>query len=152
MAIYVMNSAYLLFNNIDVLGHIASFIHDKMLLPFVLTSKLCLETTITSYRNFHSSSLSYFSRRVEMATWVLEMNSQSVSKLIQFAASNGALEVIIYLRAREPNISWNSDLCSDAAENGHLHVLQWLRSQDPPRPWDEWTYYHAARNCHLNVF
>ncbi len=64
----------IVFHNIDVLIYIASFIHDKMLLPFVLTSKSCLEATIASHRHFHMSSLSYFSRRIEMAKWVLDIN------------------------------------------------------------------------------
>jgi hypothetical protein len=51
----------MVFNNVDVLIYIASFIYDKMLLPFVLTSKSCLEATIASHRHFHVTSLSYFS-------------------------------------------------------------------------------------------
>ena len=146
-----MSSKYLLFDNIDVLIYIASFIHDKMLLPFVLTSKSCLEATIASHRLFHISSLSYFCRRVEMAKWVVDINPQSASKLIKFAAYNGALDVIIYLREKNPNIIWDSDIYYNAAKNGHLHVLQWLRSQDPPCPWDDGTCADAAANGHLHV-
>ena len=115
------------FHHIDVLIYIASFIHDKMLLPFVLTSKSCLDATIASHRNFHVSSLSYFSRRVEMANWVLDINPQGISKIINFAAHYGALDVMIYLRGMKPNLSRDFDLCTTASKNGHLQVLQWLR-------------------------
>jgi hypothetical protein len=124
----------MVFHNIDVLIYIASFIHDKMLLPFVLTSKSCLEAAIISHRHFQLSSLSYYSRRVQMANFVLDINPQTFSKLINLAAYNGELDVIIYLRGREPNISWSINLCCSASLNGHLNVLQWLRSLDPPCP------------------
>jgi hypothetical protein len=140
------------FHNVDVLIYIASFIHDKMLLPFVLTSKSCLEATIASHRNFYISSLSYFSGRVQMANWVVDIHPQRITKLIKLAAHNGALDVIIHLREREPNLSSDIDLlCSTASLNGHLHVLQWLRSQDPPCPWGSDTCARAARNAHLHV-
>jgi hypothetical protein len=141
----------LAFYNVDVLVYIASFINDKWLLPFVLTSKSCLQAIIASHRHSLITSLNYFSTRVEMAMWVLDINPQNISKLIKFAAQIGALDVLIYLREREPNISWDIDICGSAAENGHLSVLQWLRSQDPPCPWDWRTCAYAAMNGHLHV-
>ena len=141
----------MVFHNIDLLIYIASFICDKMLLPFVLTSKSCLEASIASHRHFQLISLSYYSRRVEMAKWVLNINLQGISKLINYAAHNGALDVIMYLRERKRIIYWDMDLCSAASENGHLHVLEWLRSQDPPCPWHTLTCSNAAQNGHLDV-
>ena len=51
------------------------------------------------------------------------------------AAKGGHLEVLKYLRAQDPPCSWDEMTCAWAAEGGHLDVLKWLRSQDPPCPW-----------------
>ncbi len=122
-----------------------------MLLSFVLTPKSCLEAAIASHRHIHISSLNYISLRVAMAKWVLDINPQSVSKLIKFAAYDGALDVLIYLQTKEPSILWNTNLCSSAAEHGHLNVMVWLQSQHPPCPWDEKTCTNAAWNGYLHV-
>jgi hypothetical protein len=51
-------------------------------------------------------------------------------------ASVGRLDVLKWLRRRDPPCPWNTCVCRCAALNGHLDVLIWLRSQDPPCPWD----------------
>jgi hypothetical protein len=147
----IVSNHSIVFHNIDLLIYIASLIHDKMLLPFVLTSKSCLEATMASHRHFRVSSLSYFSQRVEMAKWILDINPQGISKLINFAAYCGAIDVIIFLQRKKPDILNDTNLPSKASLNGHLHVLQWLRSQDPPCPWDDKTCVNAAANGHLHV-
>ncbi len=115
-----------IFNNIDVLLHISSFIDELMLLPFVLTCKSCLEATILSHRQFLKSSLSYYCQRREMAGWVLGMsqNLHSSSNLINLAAKHGSLDVIKWLRGQYPLSFWSERTCSNAAA--------WLRAQESP--------------------
>ena len=42
-----------------------------------------------------------------------------------FAAENGHLEVLKYLR-EEVKVPWDSRTASWAAKNGHLHILEYL--------------------------
>lgn len=121
----------------DLVIYISSFIDDLILLPFVLTCKVFLEAAIASHRHFHKSSLSYYCRRVEMMQWALELNPPNHSKLMQFAALDGTLDVIQWLRNQNPPCPWDEVTCSIAAKNGHFDILLWLRNQDPPCPWDE---------------
>jgi len=67
------------------------------------------------------------------------------------AARNGHLDVLKWLRSRDPPCPWNEWTCLRAAENGHLDVLKWLRSQDPPCPWDHMASHAAAGKGHLDV-
>ncbi len=111
--------------------------------------------------------MSYFSRRVEMAKWVLEINPQVISKLIHFAAYYGVLDLTTYfLEEGNPTfvgiliyppsffvlLPFVSLICSTASLNGHFDILQWLRSLDPPCSWDIYTIFaNAAGSGHLNV-
>ena len=73
------------------------------------------------------------------------------------AAMNGQLEVLKWLRQREPPCPWGAGCCAlstlvqhkgdneDNIADGAIEQLQWLRSQDPPAPWDETTCINAAR-------
>jgi hypothetical protein len=53
-------------------------------------------------------------------------------RVCQYAADNGHLSVLQWLRAQQPPCPWNDWVCSSAAIYGHLHILQWARAQDPP--------------------
>ena len=67
------------------------------------------------------------------------------------AAWEGHLHVLKWARAQNPPCPWNSRTCSTAAKGGHLDVLMWARAQNPPCPWDEKTCSGAARGGHLDV-
>ncbi len=97
-----------------------------MLLPFVLSSKSCLEAVKISHRQFHISSLTYYCQRVEMAKWAFDMNMNADlgSELINFAALYGALDVIEWIRRKNQNCFWDSETCCNAALNGHLVLLK----------------------------
>jgi hypothetical protein len=69
------------------------------------------------------------------------------SRVIQFAALNGHLEMIKY--ARSKGCSFNKWACHDAASNGHLEVLKWLRENECP--WSKQTCVKAAEGNHLEV-
>jgi len=47
-----------------------------------------------------------------------------------FAAQNGHLEVLQWLRAQDPPCPWDSSVCSSAAHKGQLEVLQWARARE----------------------
>ena len=67
------------------------------------------------------------------------------------AAQNGHLELLQWARAHSEPCPWNKMTCANAALKGHLEVLQWARSQPKPCPWDVWTCAYAAQNGHLDV-
>ncbi len=117
-----------IFHNIDMLVYIASYFDDNILLPFALTCKSCLEATIASHRDFHTSSMSYFCRHVEMVKWIMDLDTKlrsSSSKVMHYAVRNGALDVIKWLH-NEQYFPLDNKTCASASLNGHLHVLQWL--------------------------
>ena len=53
------------------------------------------------------------------------MSVLSVREACAYAAANGHLEVLKYLR-EEVKAPWDSVTASWAAENGHLHILEYL--------------------------
>ena len=55
------------------------------------------------------------------------------------AAYYGHLEVLKYLRSRNPTRPWNKWVCGYAAKNGHLKTLKW--AQENGCPWDEKGWY-----------
>jgi hypothetical protein len=92
-----------------------------------------------------------------------------------FAASNGHLEVLKYLR-EEGKAPWDSRTAAWAAENGHLHILEYLVErkfdkynewactlaakygyldclkylhETAKAPWDSWGVFWAHKNNHL---
>ena len=68
-----------------------------------------------------------------------------------YAADNGHIHVLQWLRSQDPPCPWNVFTCAYAAREGQLVTLQWLRSQDSPCPWDEYTCICAAENGNLPV-
>ena len=64
------------------------------------------------------------------------------------AAYRGHLEVIKYLRSE--SYFWDEGTCYFAAAGGHLEVLQWVRANGCP--WNENTLHAALKNNHLEVY
>ena len=73
--------------------------------------------------------------------------SQVKHDACKWAAGEGNLEVLQWLRAR--GCEWDWETCARAAEGGHLEVLQWARANGCE--WDPWTCGSAARGGHLDV-
>ena len=68
-----------------------------------------------------------------------------------FAAEGGHLEVLKFARGQDPPCPWDERTCARAAYGGHLEVLKFARGQDPPCPWDEVTCARGAYGGHLEV-
>lgn len=68
-----------------------------------------------------------------------------------FAANNGLIEILQWLRSQDPPCPWDNLSCNVAAMNGDLKTLKWLRSQDPPCPWNERVYSDAFFNKHVET-
>ncbi len=66
----------------------------------------------------------------------------------EFAAENGRLETLKYLR-EEVKAPWDSRTASWAAKNGHLHILEYLVERKFDK-YDEYACWYAARNGHLD--
>ncbi len=66
--------------------------------------------------------------------------------LASYAAKNGALHILRYMRTRF--CRWDSSTCTCAAANGHLHVLRYLHENRCQ--WSAQTCYEAARYGHLD--
>ena len=67
---------------------------------------------------------------------------------IKTAALHGNLEMVKYCVANECPI--NARACAFAAENGHLEVLKYLR-EEVKAPWDSFTASWAALNGQLHI-
>ena len=65
-----------------------------------------------------------------------------------FAAGNGHLEVLKYLR-EEVKVPWGSRTASWAAKNGHLHILEYLVEREYDE-YNEGACWSAAKYGHLN--
>ena len=91
--------------------------------------------------------------RLEVLSWLRQQTPPCpwTESCFWTAASNGHLNILQFLRAQTPPCPWSVNICRLAAGKGHLHVLQWLRAQDPPCPWDEHSCRMAALNGHLLV-
>ena len=64
------------------------------------------------------------------------------------AVGQGNLEMVKYCVANECPINRNA--CAFAAGNGHLEVLKYLR-EEAKAPWGSWTATRAASNGHLHI-
>jgi hypothetical protein len=106
------------------------------------------EKDLNTYRI--RSNISEFCQSVSILEWAIHANIPINSDLFICVCANGNLNCVKMLRLTY-NCPWDSDACSYAAWNGHLHILQWLRSQDPPCPWDSDLCSYAAWNGHLHV-
>ena len=68
------------------------------------------------------------------------------------AVGGGDLDLLKFLRSKDPPCPWHEWTCYWAAEEGHLEVLKWSRSQDPPCPWSRLVCREeASLNGHQHV-
>ena len=76
------------------------------------------------------------------------MSVISKSEACAFAALNGHLEVLKYLR-EEAEAPWDWYTATWAAQNGHLHILEYLVERKYDK-YDEYVCKSAAENGHLD--
>ena len=87
--------------------------------------------------------------KLELLKWAREEKKcKWDSGTITAAAIQGNLEMVKYCFANECPI--NENACAFAAENGHLEVLKYLR-EEVKWPWDLLTATWAAQNGHLHI-
>ena len=79
--------------------------------------------------------------KLEILIWGVDsgykLNAILDEDTIAYAALNGHLEMVKYLRKLHIPMPWHARTCRYAAENGHLELLKWVRANQCP--WDEWT-------------
>lgn len=71
--------------------------------------------------------------------WVNE-NGQSACR---YAAMNGHLTTLQWLREQDPPCPWDGHLWESCAMTGQLAVLQWALAQNPPCPCADYSNWHA---------
>ena len=87
--------------------------------------------------------------KLELLKWAREEKNCDWDEVtIYMAASQGNLEMVKYCVANECPI--DAFACEYAAENGHLEVLKYLR-EEVKAPWDWGTATRAAENGHLHI-
>jgi hypothetical protein len=87
--------------------------------------------------------------KLELLKWAREEKKCDWDKhTIHAAAEQGNLEMVKYCVANECPI--NAMACAFAAQNGHLEVLKYLR-EEVKAPWDSATANVSAANGHLHI-
>jgi len=87
--------------------------------------------------------------KLELLKWIREEKKCEWDRwTITPAARQGNLEMVKYCVANECPI--DSEACAYAAQNGHLEILKYLR-EEAKAPWDYWTAAWAAQNGHLHI-
>ena len=87
--------------------------------------------------------------KLELLKWAREEKECEWDKwTINAAAYQGNLEMVKYCVANDCPIDGRA--CAYAAENGHLEVLKYLR-EEVKAPWDWATAAWAAHNGHLHI-
>jgi hypothetical protein len=132
------------------------FLPNAELLQFVPTSKLALNGKPQIYFRIppkYTCSFAAKNGHLDVLKWLRSQDPPCPwsEYTCTHTAQNGHLEVLKWLRAQNPPCPWDKYTCAYAAKNGQLEVLKWLRSQDPPCPWDKWTCTWAAKNGDLEV-
>lgn len=74
---------------------------------------------------------------------------QRLDGLVIMAVEYGHMDILMYCSQR--GCYFNEFHTSTAASYGQLEVLKWLRSRDPPCPWNTWTLWHASEEGHLDI-
>jgi hypothetical protein len=84
--------------------------------------------------------------QLEVLMWMREQEPPCAWNAVTcgWAAFGGQLEVMEWMRGQEPPCSWNATTCAWAALGGQLEMLKWLRAQSPPCLWDDITYMYAT--------
>lgn len=80
--------------------------------------------------------------------WLIEHGAPLTTKCTA-AAANGSLDVLEWLRSRDPPCPWDVFVSSTIASQGDLVKLQWLHSQGCP--FDGTAYVEAANLGHMHV-
>ena len=87
--------------------------------------------------------------KLELLKWAREEKKCEWNEwTINAAARQGNLEMVKYCVANECPIGTYA--CAFAAQNGHLEVLKYLR-EELKAPWDDCTASSAAQNGHLHI-
>jgi len=89
-----------------------------------------------------------FQGNLEMVKYCVANECPIDAEACAFAAQNGHLEVLKYLR-EEVKVAWNSRTASWAAKNGHLHILEYLVEREYDE-YNEGACWSAAKYGHLN--
>ena len=71
---------------------------------------------------------------------VVGLLGEAAKNVCHYAAMWGSVKLLKW--ARENNLVWDADTCTDAAGKGHLPALQYLHENGCP--WDGYTCYYAA--------
>ncbi|CAL6358984.1 unnamed protein product [Bathycoccus prasinos] len=85
---------------------------------------------------------------LEMVKYCVANECPIDAEACAFAASNGYLECLKYLR-EEVKVPWNSRTASWAAKNGHLHILEYLVERKYDQ-YDTVACWEAAEYGHLD--
>jgi hypothetical protein len=167
----------LVFGCDDTLRHIFSYIIEDYWLTIVSTNKsfrrvgdsmganrtsfvdnYCTTLHLTQWsisKGLSIRSTAGASARIgnlEVLRWAFSNHSfDRNNSLCIYAATNGHLEVLKWLRSLDSPWPWNKITSACAASNGQLKVLTWMRRQISPCPWSEGTCSSAAHNGHLQM-
>ena len=76
---------------------------------------------------------------MNMLEWLCAINWPRDESACRGAAEDGQLEILRWLRSREPPFPWDESCCEAACDAKELQVLRWMRAQDPPCPWSDKT-------------
>ena len=86
---------------------------------------------------------------LEMVKYCVANECPIVGYACEYAALNGRLEVLKYLREEEVKAPWGSTTACWAAKYGHLHILEYLFERKFDE-YDHWACQWAAMNGHLD--
>mmetsp|Transcript_5998 Transcript_5998/g.6194 ORF Transcript_5998/g.6194 Transcript_5998/m.6194 type:complete len:424 (+) Transcript_5998:142-1413(+) len=125
------------------------FLQSGTEIALVLVNKNLLKTYSKFYRRRLISNPKYFVSSISMVEWA---RSVKCPVTIQSVAAGGSIEVLQWMKAKEPNTPLSGETIGAAAAGGHIHILQWIHSQEPLSSSNLRICTHnAAYKGHLNV-